>query len=128
MRDIREHVRMMKDLKQARIDAEQASRAKSSFLAAMSHEIRTPMNGVIGMIDVLRQTSLSGYQMEMANLIRDSAYALLSIIEDILDFSKIEAGKLEIEKFLCAWPVLWKMLVACWHTWRLLRSGADSVY
>lgn len=98
MRDIREHARMMKDLKQARIDAEQASRAKSSFLAAMSHEIRTPMNGVIGMIDVLRQTSLSGYQMEMANLIRDSAYALLSIIEDILDFSKIEAGKLEIEK------------------------------
>ncbi len=98
MRDIREHVRIMNDLKQARIDAEQASRAKSSFLAAMSHEIRTPMNGVIGMIDVLRQTSLSGYQMEMANLIRDSAYALLAIIEDILDFSKIEAGKLEIEK------------------------------
>lgn len=98
MRDIREHVRIMEDLKQARIEAEQASKAKSAFLAAMSHEIRTPMNGVIGMIDVLRQTSLSGYQMEMANLIRDSAYALLSIIEDILDFSKIEAGKLEIEK------------------------------
>ncbi len=98
MRDIREHVRIMKDLKQARIEAEQASKAKSAFLAAMSHEIRTPMNGVIGMIDVLRQTSLSGYQMEMANLIRDSAYALLAIIEDILDFSKIEAGKLEIEK------------------------------
>jgi PAS domain S-box-containing protein len=98
MRDIREHVRIMKDLKQARIEAEQASKAKSAFLAAMSHEIRTPMNGVIGMVDVLRQTSLSGYQMEMANLIRDSAYALLAIIEDILDFSKIEAGKLEIEK------------------------------
>jgi len=98
MRDIREHVRIMQDLKQARNDAEAANQAKSSFLAAMSHEIRTPMNGVIGMIDVLRQTSLSGYQMEMANLIRDSAYSLLAIIEDILDFSKIEAGKLEIEK------------------------------
>ncbi len=98
MRDIHEHVRMMKDLKQARIEAEEANKAKSAFLATMSHEIRTPMNGVIGMIDVLRQSSLSGYQMEMANLIRDSAYALLAIIEDILDFSKIEAGKLEIEK------------------------------
>lgn len=98
IRDIREHVRIMQDLKHARIEAEQANKAKSAFLAAMSHEIRTPMNGVIGMVDVLRQTSLSGYQMEMANLIRDSAYALLAIIEDILDFSKIEAGKLEIEK------------------------------
>ncbi|MBX3616095.1 ATP-binding protein [Nitrosomonas sp.] len=98
LRDIREHVRIMQDLRQAQVDADQANKAKSAFLAAMSHEIRTPMNGVIGMIDVLRQTSLSGYQMEMANLIRDSAYALLAIIEDILDFSKIEAGKLEIEK------------------------------
>ena len=98
MRDIREHVRIMKDLEQASKEAEQANEAKSAFLAAMSHEIRTPMNGVVGMIDMLRQTSLSGYQMEMANLIRDSAYDLLDIIEDILDFSKIEAGKLEIEQ------------------------------
>ncbi len=64
----------------------------------MSHEIRTPMNGVIGMIDVLHQTSLKGYQVEMVELIRESAFSLLSIIEDILDFSKIEAGKLEIEQ------------------------------
>ncbi len=78
--------------------AEAATRAKSDFLAAMSHEIRTPMNGVIGMLDVLEQTSLKGYQVEMVELIRESAYALLGILEDILDFSKIEAGKLTLEQ------------------------------
>lgn len=97
MRDIREHVKIMKDLEYARLEAEQANQAKSAFLATMSHEIRTPMNGVIGMVEVLQQSSLSSYQMEMTNLIRESAFALLEIIEDILDFSKIEAGKLEIE-------------------------------
>ncbi|HJT51485.1 MAG TPA: PAS domain S-box protein [Nitrosospira sp.] len=96
--DISERIRILKDLEQARHDAEQANQAKSIFLAAMSHEIRTPMNGVIGMADVLQQTSLSSYQMEMVDLIRESAFALLEIIEDILDFSKIEAGRLEIEQ------------------------------
>jgi signal transduction histidine kinase/DNA-binding response OmpR family regulator len=85
------------DMEQARNDAELANKAKSSFLAAMSHEIRTPMNGVVGMVDVLHQTSLKGYQVEMVDLIRESAYSLLTIIDDILDFSKIEAGKLEVE-------------------------------
>ncbi|TAN49765.1 MAG: PAS domain S-box protein [Methylococcaceae bacterium] len=86
------------DLELARRAAEDANRAKSAFLATMSHEIRTPMNGVIGMVDVLHQTSLQGHQVEMVELIRDSAYALLGIIDDILDFSKIEAGKLELER------------------------------
>ncbi len=85
------------DLERARHEAEEANRFKSSFLAAMSHEIRTPMNGVVGMIDVLHQTSLRGDQVEMVELIRESAFSLLGIINDILDFSKIEAGKLDLE-------------------------------
>ena len=85
------------DLERAKSEAEQANRAKSEFLATMSHEIRTPMNGVVGMIDVLQQSSLTGPQMEMANVIHDSALSLLTVLNDILDFSKIEAGKLQIE-------------------------------
>ncbi|WP_409522470.1 PAS domain S-box protein [Nitrincola sp. MINF-07-Sa-05] len=98
LRDIREHKRISQELQDARQAAEDASRAKSAFLAAMSHEIRTPMNGVIGMVEVLEQSSLGAEQLEMVELIHDSAFSLLSIIDDILDFSKIEAGSLEMEQ------------------------------
>ncbi|CAM3922422.1 MULTISPECIES: hybrid sensor histidine kinase/response regulator [Pseudoalteromonas] len=77
--------------------AEQASEAKTTFLATMSHEIRTPMNGVIGTIDLLRQTELNGAQHRLTTIIRESAFSLLGILDDILDFSKIEAGKLNID-------------------------------
>lgn len=85
------------ELAVARIEAEQANVAKSAFLASMSHEIRTPMNGVIGMLDVLHQSSLREHQLEMVDVVRDSAFSLLKVIDDILDFSKIEAGKLDID-------------------------------
>jgi signal transduction histidine kinase/HPt (histidine-containing phosphotransfer) domain-containing protein len=76
----------------------EAADAKGRFLASMSHEIRTPMNGIIGTLDVLQQSSLIGPQVELVNLIHESAYSLLTIIDDILDFSKIEAGRLDIER------------------------------
>jgi len=86
--------------KQLRIEAnraDDANRSKSQFLANMSHEIRTPLNGVLGMLFLLEQSGLSREQAGYARTIRQSADALLAIINDVIDVSKIEAGKMQVE-------------------------------
>lgn len=87
-------VRYERELKEARINAEAANRTKSAFLANMSHEIRTPMNGVVGMADLLAETTLTEEQRLYVNTVKKSGEALLVIINDVLDYSKIEAEKL----------------------------------
>ncbi|MFK7829278.1 MAG: two-component regulator propeller domain-containing protein [Congregibacter sp.] len=83
------------DLQQARLDAEEAAKVKSNFLAAMSHEIRTPMHGMLGMNELLLESGLSAQQRAYARTANESGKSLLEMIDSILDYSKLDAGKLE---------------------------------
>jgi len=88
---------LIRKLTAAKIQAEEASRAKGQFLAMMSHEVRTPLNGIIGMAELLRDTRLDGEQREYVSTVLGSAHTLLGLINNVLDFSKIEAGRLQPE-------------------------------
>jgi PAS domain S-box-containing protein len=96
-RDITLRKEVERALMKARDKAEEATRAKSTFLSMMSHEIRTPMNAIIGLTNILMQESPSESQIESLKLLKFSGENLLTIINDILDFSKIEAGKISLE-------------------------------
>ncbi len=84
-----------RDNKEAEAHSEAVLRTKNQFLANMSHEIRTPLNGVLGMTELLLNTSLDKKQHRFADTVRRSAEGLLNIINDILDFSRMESGNLK---------------------------------
>jgi two-component system, sensor histidine kinase RpfC len=88
---------LLERIQEARSKAEEANLAKTSFLANMSHEMRTPLNGIVGVVDLLNTTTLSGQQTELVGLLRHSISVLRSLVDDVLDITKIEAGRLTIE-------------------------------
>ena len=94
--DLTRQYKMMDELNDAKMRAEDANQAKSAFISNMSHEIRTPMNAIVGMTEILLRSDLKEQEKGYLMNIKNSGAALLTIVNDILDFSKIESGKLEI--------------------------------
>ncbi|MCR4762357.1 MAG: response regulator [Lachnospiraceae bacterium] len=108
------------ELRKAKAEAEEASRAKGDFLANMSHEIRTPINAVLGMNEMILRETTDENILTYAENVRSSGHMLLGLINDILDFSKIEAGKIEII------PVEYDLSVVLYDLVTMVRARADD--
>ncbi len=94
--DITEKVIMHRELIKAKEEAEAAWRAKNIFIANMSHELRNPMNGIMGFLDLLCESELNDSQREYVNIIQDSSFSLLRILNDIIDFSRLDSSAMSI--------------------------------
>lgn len=105
---------------QMTMEAKEASKAKTFFLASMSHEIRTPLNGIVGYTDMLMDTNLDEEQQSFLKNAKNSCETLLSVVNDILDFSKVEAGKLSLDS------ISFDPEILCFDTIDAIRTKVDE--